>query len=64
MTHAMWNSSAGDRLRPIVEALDREMSRLLAVGNVGDADTTALLVAWAELVETLALEPPQPQATA
>jgi len=47
-----------DGLRPIVEALDREMSRLLAQGNVPDADTTALLSSWAELVQFLALGPP------
>jgi hypothetical protein len=46
-----------DGLRPIVEALDREMRRHLARGNVGGADTTALLASWAELVEFLELEP-------
>jgi hypothetical protein len=45
-----------DGLRPIVEALDREMSRLLARPDV--ADTTALLSSWAELVEFLDLGPP------
>jgi hypothetical protein len=45
-------------LRPIVEALDREMSRLLARGDVAGADMTALLSSWAELVEFLALVPP------
>jgi hypothetical protein len=46
-----------DGLRPIVEALDREMSRLVARGNVGGADTSALLASWAKLVEFLALGP-------
>jgi hypothetical protein len=46
-----------DGLRPIVEALDREMSRFLAHGGVGAVDTTALLASWAKLVEFLALEP-------
>jgi hypothetical protein len=45
-----------DGLRPIVETLDREMSRLLA--RPGD-DTGALLASWAELVEYLALGPPR-----
>jgi hypothetical protein len=43
-----------DGLRPIVENVDREMSRLLARP---DADTSALLASWAELVEYLALGP-------
>jgi hypothetical protein len=47
-----------DGLRPIVEALDREMSRFLARPDADDADTTALLSSWAELVEYLALGPP------
>jgi hypothetical protein len=47
-----------DTLRPIVEALDREMSRHLARPDVALADTTALLSAWAELVEILDLGPP------
>jgi hypothetical protein len=47
-----------DGLRPIVEALDREMSRLLALPDQAGADMTALLSSWAELVEFLALEPP------
>jgi hypothetical protein len=47
-----------DGLRPIVEALDREMSRFLARANVGSTDTTALLSSWAELVELLDLEVP------
>jgi hypothetical protein len=47
-----------DELRPIVEALDREMSRFVARSREGaSADTTALLASWAELVEFLALEP-------
>lgn len=46
-----------DGLRPIVEDLDREMSRLLALGDVGGADTAALLASWAKLVEFLALGP-------
>lgn len=48
-----------DGLRPIVEALDREMSRLAARADVDGADATALLSAWAELVELLALDPPR-----
>lgn len=47
-----------DGLRPIVEALDREMSRLLARTDPAGADTSALLSSWAELVEFLALGPP------
>jgi hypothetical protein len=39
-------------LRPIVENVDREMSRLLARP---DADTSALLASWAQLIEYLAL---------
>jgi hypothetical protein len=47
-----------DGLRPIVEALDREMSRFLARPDVAAGDTTALLTSWAELVEFLDLGPP------
>ena len=47
-----------DGLRPIVEALDREMSRLLARGDVPGADTTALVSSWADLVAFLDLGPP------
>jgi hypothetical protein len=43
-----------DGLRPIVENVDREMSRLLARP---DGDTTALLASWAQLIEYLALGP-------
>ena len=46
-----------DGLRPIVEKLDREMSRLAARPSVTGADATALLSSWAELVEFLALGP-------
>ena len=46
-----------DSLRSIVEALDLEMSRLLARAEVG-GDTTALFLSWAELVECLDLEVP------
>ena len=47
-----------DGLRPIVENLDREMSRFLARSQEGaSADATALLASWAELVEFLALGP-------
>jgi hypothetical protein len=53
-----WTVTRTDGLRPIVEALDREMSRLLARGDAPGADTTALLSSWAELVEFLALGPP------
>ena len=47
-----------DGLRSIVEALDREMSRLLERADLGVVDTTALLGSWAELVEYLDLEVP------
>jgi hypothetical protein len=47
-----------DGLRPIVEALDREMSRLLALPDEADADTTALLSSWAELIDFLELDLP------
>lgn len=46
-----------DGLRPIVEALDREMTRLVSRGGMDDGDTTALLAAWASVVEFLALGP-------
>jgi hypothetical protein len=45
-----------DGLRPIVEALDREMSRF-ARSHAAGADATALLASWATLVEFLALGP-------
>jgi hypothetical protein len=44
-------------LRPIVEALDREMSRLAARPEAVRGDNKALLASWAELVEYLALGP-------
>jgi hypothetical protein len=44
-----------DGLRPIIEVVDREMSRLAARADAGD--TRALLASWAELVEYLALGP-------
>lgn len=44
-------------LRHVVEALDCEMTRLLAGGGPAGADTTAVLLRWAELVELLALGP-------
>jgi hypothetical protein len=47
-----------DGLRPIVEALDREMSRFRARPDAAGADTTALLSSWAKMVEFLALGPP------
>jgi hypothetical protein len=47
-----------DGLRPIVEALDLEMSRLLARSGTTPDDELALLLSWAALVEFLALEPP------
>jgi hypothetical protein len=47
-----------DGLRPIVEALDRQMARVAAGGNAGGADTSALLATWAKLVAFLALGPP------
>jgi hypothetical protein len=46
-----------DGLRPIIEALDVEMSRLAARSG-GAAESKALLASWAELVEYLALGPP------
>ncbi len=46
-----------DGLRPIVEALDREMTRLARRVGVDDADTTRLLSTWASLVDFLALGP-------
>ena len=47
-----------DGLRPIVENLDREMSRFLARSLEGaSADATDLLSSWADLVEFLALGP-------
>ena len=45
-----------DGLRPIVESLDREMSRFVA--RSGDGDVTGLLASWAALVDYLALGPP------
>lgn len=50
-------------LRPIVEALDREMSRFAAGASTGAADPTALLASWARLLEFLALGP-SPEARA
>ena len=48
-----------DGLRPIVEALDREMSRFLdRCRMAGAADTTALLSSWAKLVDFLELGAP------
>jgi len=44
-------------LRQVVEALDLEMTRLQARGGPEGADTTALVLRWAELVELLALGP-------
>jgi hypothetical protein len=46
-----------DGLRPLVEALDREMSHVVARGTVSAEDATALLASWASVVEHLALEP-------
>ncbi len=46
-----------DGLRPIVEALDREMTRLAARVGAADAEAAGLLSAWARLVEFLALGP-------
>ncbi len=46
-----------DGLRPLVEAVDREMTRLAARVGPADADTTGLLSAWARIVEFLALGP-------
>ncbi len=46
-----------DGLRPIVEAVDREMTRLAARARAADAEMAGLLSAWAKLVEFLALGP-------
>ena len=46
-----------DGLRPIVEALDREMSRVVARSGTTGVEETALLSSWAALVEFLALGP-------
>jgi hypothetical protein len=46
-----------DGLRPIVEALDREMSRFRALSGTTGGDETALLSSWAALVDFLALGP-------
>ena len=46
-------------LRPIVEALDREMTRLHAVGLIPGTYTVELLASWAKLVELLELRPPE-----
>ena len=46
-----------DGLRPIVENMDREMTRLFARPAAGE-DTSALIASWAELLEYLALGPP------
>lgn len=46
-----------DGLRPIVEAVDRGITRLSARGGAAGEDA-ALLSSWAELVEFLALGPP------
>lgn len=50
--------TSNEGLRPMVEALDREMALLRARGEVTGADTAALLSSWAKLVESLALGPP------
>lgn len=47
-----------DGLRPVVEKLDREVSRVALRSGADGADTTALLTSWAALVELLALGPP------
>lgn len=50
-----------DGLRPIIETLDREMTRIAARSAAAGAaadDDRALLASWAELVEYLALGPP------
>lgn len=47
-----------DGLRPLVEALDVEMSRFVAGGKLaGGPDAAVLLASWAELVAFLALGP-------
>lgn len=45
-----------DGLRPIVEAVDREMTRL-AARPAWAADSEALLASWAEVVEYLGFGP-------
>ncbi len=51
-----------DGLRPLVEDLDRELSRHLLRSGAESADATALLTSWAALVEFLALGPPPDRA--
>lgn len=46
-----------DGMRPIVEAVDREMCRLRARTAPADADAAALLSSWDALVDYLALGP-------
>lgn len=46
-----------DGLRPIVEAVDREMSRLRGRAHASDVDAAALLSSWERLVAFLALGP-------
>lgn len=46
-----------DGLRPVVEAVDREMSRLRERALASDADAAALLSSWDRLVAFLALGP-------
>lgn len=46
-----------DGMRPVVEAVDREMSRLRDRALPTDADVAALLSSWDALVAFLALGP-------
>lgn len=47
-----------DGPRPIVQALDHELTRFVSRASAAEADTAALLSAWATVVEFLALGPP------
>jgi hypothetical protein len=57
MARTGWIMTRTDGLRPIVEALDREMSRVVARSGRTGADETELLSSWAALVDFLALGP-------
>lgn len=46
-----------DGMRPVVEAVDREMCRLRDRALASDADAAALLSSWDALVTFLALGP-------
>lgn len=48
---------SSDRLRPMVESVDRDLSRLVLRQGADSPETAALLTSWAQLVEVLALGP-------